>query len=207
MSRNLLRAHEPERKQIPSLTQNALGVFDQGVPLLCSGSDERPLLIVHPLSLLLPKQAALCESMVRGRRVKSCVYFLGSFLISRTPMLSLCACRTGAIIWWHNKPRGLQMWQSCIVVFHLLPTVPPLIHRPNNPVTYKNIQLWLFSGAKYLLSSLLLIEVVCVCLNVMLGFKAVPLYPGQQKDWHSFYHIVVTSCQLDHNELSWSLFV
>ncbi len=99
------------------------------------------------------------------------------------------------------------MWQGCIVVFHLLrPSLPSFTERviPSYDKTHKNIQLWLFSRTKYLLSTLLLIEVVCV-VKSNVGFQGGVFVLGIVKVRHPFYHIVVTGCQLEHCYASWAV--
>lgn len=107
-----------------------------GSALLCSGSDERPLLIVCSLSLSA-EQGKLCElERSEERSEREAVFIFQAFLSFPVRLCCLCVCELALL---SVGTISLQAWRATDVVglhccFPPAPTVPPLIHRESNPI-------------------------------------------------------------------------
>lgn len=144
-------------RQIQSLTQNALGLFNQRVYREC------PFMLRQwreatanclPIVSHCPEQGKLCElERSEEKSEREAVFIFQAFLSFPVRLCCLCVCEPALL---SVGTISLQAWRATDVAglyccFPPALTVPPLIHRESNPIIWQdtqNIQLCLYSMAK-----------------------------------------------------------
>lgn len=144
-------------RQIQSLTQSALGLFNQRVyrecPFMLRQWQEATANCL-PIVSHCPEQGKLCElERSEEKSEREAVFIFQAFLSFPVRLCCLCVCEPALL---SVGTINLRAWRATDVAglyccFPPAPTVPPLIHRESNPIIWQdtqNIQLCLYSMAK-----------------------------------------------------------